>query len=72
MNFSEYRSNALKALWPNVMTKFQCDQVQVIKIHNFSTHEIDNICALHWKYDNKISVCVEGLLNYVQILLAGN
>jgi hypothetical protein len=75
MNFSEYRSKALKALWSEVEIIHRCNQIPIINHPEFSTHQIDNICAIHWKFDcygNKLQICVEGLLMYIEKLLNPN
>lgn len=69
MKFTEYRSQALKALWVRVRSEYLCDDRSVINRPGFSTHDIDDICAVNWRHDNPVGVCVSVLMYYVESLM---
>ena len=69
MEFSKYRSQALKALWVRVRNEFLCDERYVINRSGFSTWQIDDICAVNWKSGNPVGVCVSVLMYYVEGLM---
>lgn len=68
MEFSEYRSKSLKALWPKFYKQFDTSVRNLVRKPKFSTHVIDNICAQSWKIGNTIDICVDVLLYYISEL----
>lgn len=70
MTFSQYRSKALKALWPEVRKRWLCDCSLIVNHPKFSTWKVDNICAKHWKWNNTITNCVTDLINYLKEFMA--
>ena len=71
MNFSEYRAEALKILWPRVLTDphLKYSKRLVINSKGFSIWEVDDICAMNWKYGNPLSSCVDGLTSYIIVIM---
>lgn len=69
MEFSKYRSQALKALWVRVRGEYLCDERSIVTQPGFSTWQIDDICATNWKHENPIGVCVTVLLYYVESIM---
>ena len=61
MNFTEYRSKALKGLW---LKGFNRDNI--CGHRKFRISRIDNICANNWKTDNPISICIAALYSYLK------
>jgi len=61
MNFTEYRSQALKGLWAKGFN----DSV-ICKSPRFSIGIVDNICANNWKADNPLDVCISMLYAYIR------
>ena len=69
MNFSEYRSKSIKLLWISVQEKYLCDERPIVNHPDFSTWQIDDICAINWKNKNPIKVCAGVLLDYIGDIL---
>ena len=63
--FSQYRSNSLKRLWSRVKKELGLERIAVGAIEEFSTWEVDDICANNWRPDNPVEVCVGVLLEYI-------
>ena len=72
MKFSDYRSKALKALWPKYYNQYDKAIRNLIRQPQFSTWAIDNICANCWKNDCPIDFCVEMLFDYLQEITEDN
>jgi len=64
MKFTEYRSKSLQALWEKLFDKGY-RQSNILKHPQFSTWEIDDCCAVNWKNQNPIDVCVSALYSYI-------
>jgi len=65
MEYSEYRSKCLKKLWPKFYRQFNIKRRNLIRQPRFSTHTIDNLCAINWKNENPIDMCVSVLIEYL-------
>lgn len=65
MKFANYRSNALKRLWPKVKKEYGYLQMQICRLPAFSVWTIDNICAINWKQENSTDVCANALFDYI-------
>jgi hypothetical protein len=69
MQYTEYRSKCLKELWPKVRDKYLCDERNIINQPKFSCWTIDNVCAVNWKNENPISVCVSVLMDFIDEIM---
>lgn len=69
MEFSKYRSRALKRLQSRIGMEVALDWVTICRLSEFSTHEIDNLCAISWKFNNPIEICMNILFDYVEGLI---
>lgn len=64
MEFTEYRSKSLQALWEKILDEGLSQRI-IIQHKNFSTWAIDDVCAVNWKNENPIEVCVSVLYSYI-------
>jgi hypothetical protein len=65
MNFTEYRSKSLSALRAK-LEKENIFMDAVCRMYKFSTWTVDDCCAVNWKNENPIEVCVSALYSYIK------
>lgn len=66
MRFSEYRSRANVGVWDKVREKDHTfNRDFVLKHPRFSTWDWDDCCAINWKNNNPIKMCIVALYSYI-------